>query len=84
MSDCKVIDITPFVKKNPSPKEEPPKEDFQATMLIDFDKTSCGFQLLFEDKDKEPVPLDNEKVRETIYRLFEIIQVLSEEFDLDI
>tara|TARA_B100000900_G_C20493698_1_gene680683 strand:- start:595 stop:849 length:255 start_codon:yes stop_codon:yes gene_type:complete len=84
MSDCKVIDITPFVKKRKQKEEPPEKEDFKAVMLIDFDKTSCGFQLLFENDKDETLPLDKQKVLETVYRLFEIVQVLSEEFELDI
>lgn len=84
MSDSKIIDITPFIKKHNPNKTVPEKENFKAVLLVEFDKSSCSFQLLFEDGTSKTLPLDKTKVTETIYRLFEVIQVLAEEFDLDI
>lgn len=72
-----VIDITSLMK---NPKD---KEVF-GVLLIEFNKTSCTFQVVFEDKEKEVLELDREKVVEAIHRMFQVIQVLSEEFNIDI
>jgi len=86
MKDGKEIDITDLLKKRDEKKykkkEEP--EDFTGVLLVEFDKHSCSFKLLFENKDNESLDLDEKKVLHTIYRLFEIVEVLAEEFHIDL
>jgi len=73
MSNNKVIDITDLIKKRDGKKKEKESpdatEDFCGILLVEFDKKTCSFNLLFETPEQESLPLDGDKVWDTIERL---------------
>lgn len=88
--DDKVIDLLPLIAKrkeqfNDLIEEETPEPDHsKKTLLMEYDHSYCSFQLMVEGDNGEVLEITPRRAAETVYRLFEIAEVLVEEFDLDI
>ena len=87
MKDNKVIDITPLLNKKlqqePHVKEAGSK-NFNGGLYLKFSQDSATFTVYFENDRGENMDITPLMMEEVVYRMFEVIQALQEEFQLDL
>jgi len=80
MKDQKVIYITPLLRKEfkgTSP------QNFRGSLYLKFSQDSATFTVHVENA-KGDVALTSTVMEEVIYRMFEVIEALQEEFQIDL
>lgn len=86
MQDEKVIDITHLLKQKLQDHNhvKDVEEYFEGGLFLKFEKTSATFTMYFENSKGEVLDISPAMVEEVIYRMFEVIEVLQKEFQLDL
>lgn len=73
-----VIELSEYLEK-----EQSVLENVVGNIVMVIEEETCSYQIVYLDKDENPINITTEMIETTITRLFEFIDVLCEEYDLE-
>ena len=73
-----VIELSEYLEK-----EQDAFKEIIGNVVMVIEEESCSYQIVYLDKDENPINITKDMIETTITRLFEFIDVLCEEYDLE-
>lgn len=78
-----IIELAPYLNSTKEDAEQEQAEPLEGVVVVEFNNESCEFRLGFSDKEENFKELTPELIDVAICRLFDIIDILCDEFNLE-
>ena len=78
-----IIELAPYLNSSEEDAEQEKAEPLEGVVVVEFNNESCEFRLGFSDKGENFKELTPELIDVAICRLFDIIDILCDEFNLE-